>query len=33
MLVGAMVIARASDPELASEVLTACGGAPGDDDR
>ena len=26
MLVGAMVIARASDPEMAGEVLTACGG-------
>ena len=26
MLVGAMVIARASDPELASDVLAACGG-------
>ena len=26
MLVGAMVIARASDPELATEVLAACGG-------
>ena len=26
MLVGAMVIARASDPALAEEVLTACGG-------
>ena len=25
MLVGAMVIARASDPELAAEILTACG--------
>ena len=26
MLVGAMVIARASDPELAGDVLAACGG-------
>ena len=26
LLVGAMVIARASDPELADEVLSACGG-------
>lgn len=26
MLVGAMVIARASDPEFADEVLAACGG-------
>ena len=25
MMVGAMVIARASDPELAAEVLGACG--------
>ena len=25
-LVGAMVIARASDPELAAEILSACGG-------
>ncbi len=28
MLVGAMVIARASDRELADEVLAACGGEP-----
>jgi TetR/AcrR family transcriptional repressor of nem operon len=26
MLVGAMVIARASDPAMADEVLHACGG-------